>query len=85
MDFPIWSQGRLTMQISEVIHAVSGVLFITASFGHIYLGTFGAEGTFEAMWTGSVDSVWAEQHNDLWYAEKMQEKGISASAGGDSR
>jgi formate dehydrogenase subunit gamma len=75
MDFPIWGQTRMTMQVSHIIHATAGVLFITASFGHIYLGTFGAEGTFEAMWTGSVDSVWAEQHNDLWYAEKMSAKG----------
>ncbi len=75
MDFPIWGQARLTMQISQVIHVASGVLFIAASFGHIYLGTFGEEGTFEAMWTGSVDAVWAKQHNDLWYAEKMPAKG----------
>jgi cytochrome b subunit of formate dehydrogenase len=22
-----------------------------------------------------VDAVWAEQHSDLWYEEKMREKG----------
>ncbi len=75
MDFPIWGQTRLTMQVAHVIHAAMGVLFVTASFGHIYIGTIGAEGTFEGMWSGSVDAVWAEQHNDLWYAEKMQETG----------
>ena len=53
MDFPIWGQTRLTMQVSHVIHASVAVLFVTASFGHIYLGTIGAEGAFEAMWTGS--------------------------------
>ena len=63
------------MEISHVIHASVGILFITASFGHIYIGTIGAEGTFEGMWSGSVDAVWAEQHNDLWYAEKMPAKG----------
>lgn len=77
MDFPIWGQTRLTMQVAHVIHAAAGVLFITASFGHIYIGTIGAEGTFEGMWTGSVDAVWAEQHNDLWYAETMQKGGLS--------
>lgn len=77
MDFPIWGQTRLTMEVTHIIHAAVAVLFVTASFGHIYLGTIGAEGTFEAMWTGSVDSVWAKQHNDLWYAETMQKGGLS--------
>ncbi len=80
MDFPIWGQTRLTMEISHVIHASMGILFVTASFGHIYIGTIGAEGTFEGMWSGSVDVVWAQQHNDLWYAEKMQGKGTVVPA-----
>jgi formate dehydrogenase subunit gamma len=74
MDFPLFGQARLTMQVSQVIHASVGILFITASFGHIYIGTIGAEGTFEGMWTGSVDTVWAQQHNDLWYGEMVNDK-----------
>jgi formate dehydrogenase subunit gamma len=70
LDFPIWGQTRFAMQLSHVIHVVIATLFVAASFGHIYIGTIGAEGTFEGMWTGSVDAVWAEQHNDLWYEEK---------------
>ncbi|MGA2731685.1 MAG: formate dehydrogenase subunit gamma [Syntrophobacteraceae bacterium] len=73
LDFPIWGQTRFIMQLSYVIHVTFAVLFVAASFGHIYLGTIGAEGTFEAMWTGSVDTAWARQHNDLWYEEKMRE------------
>ncbi len=80
MDFPIWGQTRLTMEVSHIIHASVAMLFITASFGHVYLGTIGAEGTFEAMWTGSVDAVWAKQHNDLWYAEKMPAQGEKPEA-----
>ncbi len=71
LDFPIWGQGRATMQVAQVIHASVGILFVAASFGHIYIGTIGAEGTFEGMWRGSVDSVWAKQHGDLWYERKM--------------
>ena len=48
-------------------------------FGHIYMGTLGVEGVFEGMWTGSVDAVWAEQNHDLWYEEKMREKGKAGS------
>jgi formate dehydrogenase subunit gamma len=85
LDFPIWGQTRFTMQISHAIHAVVAVLFITVSFGHIYMGSLGVEGVFEGMWTGYVDEVWAKQHSDLWYEEKMREKGEKpASVAGTS-
>ena len=78
LDFPIWSQSRFAMQFCHVIHVSIGVLFIAASFGHIYIGTIGAEGVFEGMWGGFVDASWAQQHNDLWYKEKMLEHGQQA-------
>ena len=74
LDFPIWGQSRFTMELSHVIHATVAVLFVSCSFGHIYVGTIGIEGVFEAMWKGSVDAVWAQQHADLWYQEKMREE-----------
>lgn len=74
LDFPIWGQTRQSMQVAHVIHATVAVLFVAASFGHIYIGTIGAEGTFEGMWRGKVDAVWAKQHQDLWYQEKTGEK-----------
>lgn len=76
LDFPIWGQTRFTMQVSHVIHATAAMLFLAASFGHIYMGTVGAEGAFEGMWEGSVDEVWAQQHADLWYEEKKKESKI---------
>jgi cytochrome b subunit of formate dehydrogenase len=58
------------MQVAHVIHDSVAVLFVAASFGHINIGTIGAEGTFEGMWRGRVDAVWAKQHQDLWYGEE---------------
>ncbi len=75
LDFPIWGQTRFTMQISHVIHAVVAVLFVSLSFGHIYMGTLGVEGVFESMWTGYVDAVWAQQNHDLWYEEMVRQEG----------
>jgi formate dehydrogenase subunit gamma len=72
LNFPIWGQDRLTMQVSHVIHATTAVLFVTASFGHIYMGTLGSEGAFEGMWRGKVDASWARQHADLWYEEERK-------------
>jgi formate dehydrogenase subunit gamma len=74
LDFPIWGQSRQTMQIAHVIHVVVATLFVAASFGHIYIGTIGVEGTFAAMWRGSVDAVWAKQHADRWYEAKVADK-----------
>lgn len=74
LDFPIWGQSRQTMQIAHVIHASTAILFLAAAFGHIYIGTIGAEGTFEGMWRGTVDAAWAKQHQDLWYEEKTRER-----------
>ncbi|HSO20246.1 MAG TPA: formate dehydrogenase subunit gamma [Desulfosarcina sp.] len=70
LDFPIWGQTRQTLQIAHIVHASVAILFVAASFGHIYIGTIGTEGTFEGMWRGRVDAAWAKQHQDLWY-EKM--------------
>ena len=40
--------------------ASSRVLFVAAMLGHIYIGTIGMEGAFEAMGTGEVDVNWAQ-------------------------
>jgi len=71
LDFPLWGQTRFTMQVSHVIHVTVALLFVAASFAHIYMGTLGSEGAFEGMWKGSVDAVWAQQHSDLWYEKQM--------------
>jgi formate dehydrogenase subunit gamma len=60
---------RGTMQIANVIHLIAAVLFVAMSFGHIYLGTIGMEGAYDAMRTGYVDDTWAREHHDLWYQQ----------------
>jgi formate dehydrogenase subunit gamma len=39
------------------------------SFGHIYLGTLGVAGAYQAMRTGYVDEVWAKEHHEYWYQD----------------
>ena len=69
LDFSVFGQGREIMALSHVIHGISALILITVSFGHIYLGTLGVEGTLEGMTTGYVDASWAKSHHDLWYEE----------------
>ncbi len=69
--FPFY--GGLTisgMQIAQIVHSVVGVLFIAVMLAHIYIGTIGMEGAFEAMGTGEVDVNWAKQHHSLWLEEE---------------
>src|SRR6202008_983841 len=64
--FPFYVTNIFGMQIAQVVHSVIAVLFIAVILGHIYIGTLGMEGAFEAMGTGYVDLNWAKEHHDLW-------------------
>jgi formate dehydrogenase subunit gamma len=77
--FPFWGTTIVGMQTAQVIHGIVGVLFVAAMLGHIYIGTIGMEGAFEAMGTGTVDENWAKQHHSLWLEEEKA-KGHVAEA-----
>jgi formate dehydrogenase subunit gamma len=68
--FPFYGTSVAGMQLSQTIHAIVGVLFVAAMLGHIYIGTIGMEGAFEAMGTGTVDVNWARQHHRLWLEQE---------------
>jgi formate dehydrogenase subunit gamma len=69
LDMAVFGQGREVMEISHVLHGIAALVVITVSFGHIYLGTAGVEGTIGSMTNGYVDEAWAKSHHDRWYAE----------------
>ena len=58
---------RADMQIAHMIHAAAGVIMMVLFMGHIYMGTLGMSGAFNAMKTGYVDETWAKEHHELWY------------------
>jgi formate dehydrogenase subunit gamma len=43
---------------------------VAVILGHIYIGTLGMEGAFDAMGKGDVDLNRAREHHPLWVAEK---------------
>jgi formate dehydrogenase subunit gamma len=69
--FPFYVTGIFGMQIAQVVHAVVAVLFVAVIIAHIYIGTLGIEGAFDAMATGKVDYNWAKEHHDLWLQEQL--------------
>ena len=60
------------MQLAQVWHSVVSLGLIVVMFAHIYIGTVGMEGAFQAMGSGKVDTAWAEQHHSLWAAEAAE-------------
>ncbi len=58
---------RGDMQVAHMIHAVATVLMMAMFMGHIYMGTIGMAGAYDAMKTGYVDETWAKEHHELWY------------------
>ena len=69
--FPFYGTNIADMQITQVVHAVVAVLFVALILAHIYIGTLGMEGAFEAMGSGEVDLNWAKEHHDLWLARQL--------------
>jgi formate dehydrogenase subunit gamma len=76
--FPFYGTNIANMQVAQVVHSVVAVLFVAMILGHIYIGTLGMEGAFEAMWTGEVDLNWAKEHHDLWLQERMAKDRLAA-------
>ena len=59
---------------AQLIHAVIALVLIAIMIGHIYIGTLGMVGAFDAMGTGMVDKNWAKEHHSVW-AEEMEKGG----------
>jgi formate dehydrogenase subunit gamma len=72
--FPFYGTDIVEMQLGQVVHAIVALLFVALILGHIYIGTIGMEGAFEAMGTGEVDFNWAKEHHDLWLAQQLRKE-----------
>jgi formate dehydrogenase subunit gamma len=78
--FPFYDTNIADMQLAQAAHAIIAILFIALILAHIYIGTLGMEGAFEAMGTGEVDLNWAREHHDRWLAEQLERDGGRPSA-----
>ncbi|HYI03333.1 MAG TPA: formate dehydrogenase subunit gamma [Reyranella sp.] len=58
---------REDMQVAHIVHSIGAVLMMVVFLGHIYLGTIGMRGSYQAMKTGYVDEGWAREHHVLWH------------------
>ncbi len=67
------------MQYAQLWHAIISFVLMAVILAHIYIGTLGMEGAFEAMGSGDVDLQWAREHHSIWAEEMVAEKNKPAS------
>src|SRR3546814_18285034 len=59
-------------QLWQLWHGIVALILTAIVIAHIYIGSLGMEGAFEAMGSGQVDLNWAKEHHALWVAEVRQ-------------
>lgn len=68
--FPFTATDIDGQQTAAIVHGLIGLVMIGVILAHIYIGTIGMEGAFDAMGTGQVDENWAKEHHSLWVEKK---------------
>ena len=91
LDIPAWLglpdppyAGVVEQQMNQIWHAAMGLFLTTVIIAHIYIGSLGMEGAFDAMGSGEVDLNWAREHHSLWVEELERELDEDAAKHGGS-
>jgi formate dehydrogenase subunit gamma len=69
-------------QQMQTLHGITAAILTAIILAHIYIGSVGMEGAFDAMGSGQVDLNWAKEHHSLWVAETLGAKGREAGGSG---
>lgn len=63
------------MQYAQLWHAMVSFALMAIILAHIYIGSVGMEGAYDAMGSGMVEEQWAKEHHSLWVEEVKQREG----------
>lgn len=80
LNLPVQMSPQEEMQYAQVWHVMVAYAFIAIILAHIYLGSVGMEGAFDAMSTGEVEEQWAREHHSLWLEEVQDQEAGKAAA-----
>ncbi len=87
IDLPGWLglppppySAMMEQQMNQVWHSAMSLFLTAVIIAHIYIGTIGMEGAFEAMGSGEVDENWAREHHSLW-VEELERKQSGEAVG----
>lgn len=72
------------MQYAQLWHAIVSFVLMGIILAHIYIGSLGMEGAYDAMGSGEVEEQWAREHHSLW-VEEVKSKEAQRSPGGAVR
>lgn len=79
--FPAEAGAAADWQFFQTIHALAAAVLSAIIIAHIYIGSVGMEGAFDAMGSGEVDENWAKEHHALW----VEEVEVKAKTSGTAR
>ncbi len=68
------------VQLSVLWHTIVSFVMIVIVVAHIYIGSVGMEGAFDAVGSGEVDLNWAKEHHSLWVAEEEEKAAAMGKA-----
>lgn len=72
-DLPYPLSPQEEMQYAQLWHALVSLILTAIIFAHIYLGSVGMEGAFDAMGKGEVEEQWAREHHSIWAQEVLDD------------
>lgn len=67
--FPAEAGTQADWQFYQLIHGIVSAVLSAIILAHIYIGSVGMEGAFDAMGSGEVDENWAREHHSVWVEE----------------
>lgn len=68
------------MQYSQLWHSIVSFVLMAIILAHIYIGSLGMEGAYDAMGSGEVEEQWAREHHSLWVEEVLGPQVPNATA-----
>ncbi len=78
--FPELLSPHEEMQYAQLWHAIVSFVLMAIIIAHIYIGSVGMEGAYDAMGSGQVEKQWAKEHHGLWVAEVEAKQGAVPDA-----
>ena len=80
-DLPTDLSPMAEAQLAHLWHVILSLVMIAVILAHIYIGSLGMEGAYDAMGNGYVDENWAREHHNLW----VEELNLDIGPGGSGR
>ncbi|MEM7428342.1 MAG: formate dehydrogenase subunit gamma [Pseudomonadota bacterium] len=77
-DYPTQLSAIQEQQYAVTWHNMMAIFMICVILAHIYIGSVGMQGAFDAMGSGRVDLNWAKEHHSLWVEKLEREDRLGA-------